>query len=183
MPDQVLTGQNIYSRFKMIIITNFSYLINLKVVSYMNPDYKDLSTTLINNYIRPSFQRIKVLEYLIKNQFHPTVDRIFKDLQNEIPTLSKSTVYNTLDLFVSVGLVRVLTIEDNETRYDIVTENHGHFKCEECGAIYNFKVDIDLLTTDELTGFKVQDRNVYFKGVCSKCLLNMNNNNRKEQFS
>jgi len=137
----------------MIIITNFSYLINLKVVSYMNPDYKDLSTTLINNYIRPSFQRIKVLEYLIKNQFHPTVDRIFKDLQNEIPTLSKSTVYNTLDLFVSVGLVRVLTIEDNETRYDIVTENHGHFKCEECGAIYNFKVDIDLLTTDELTGF------------------------------
>ncbi|MDZ4131978.1 MAG: Fur family transcriptional regulator [Dethiobacteria bacterium] len=180
LPVRVLTGQNIYSRFKIIIITNLSYLISLKVVSNMNSGYKDLSTALINNYIRPSFQRIKVLEYLIKNQFHPTVDQIFKDLQNEIPTLSKTTIYNTLDLFVAAGLVRVLTIEDNETRYDIVTENHGHFKCEECGGIYNFKVDLDLLTTDELTGFKVLDRNVYFKGVCSKCLLNMNNNKRKE---
>lgn len=147
----------------------------------MNTEYKNLSTTLTNHHIRPSFQRIKILEYLIKNQLHPNVDRIFKDLQSDIPTLSKATIYNTLDLFVAAGLVRVLTIEYHETRYDIVTENHGHFKCEECGAIYNFKVDLDLLTTEELTGFKVLDRNVYFKGICSKCLLNMNNNKRKEQ--
>jgi Fur family transcriptional regulator, peroxide stress response regulator len=149
----------------------------------MNNGFKNLATTLTSNNIRPSFQRIKVLEYLIKNQVHPTVDRIFKDLLSEIPTLSKTTVYNTLDLFVAAGLVRVLTIEDNETRYDIITETHGHFKCEECGAIYNFKVDTGLLATDELTGFKIVDRNVYFKGVCSKCLLNINNNKRKEQIS
>ncbi len=147
----------------------------------MIPIFKDLSAMLAKNNIRPSYQRIKILDYLIKNQFHPNVDRIYKDLQSEIPTLSKATIYNSLDLFVAAGLVRVLTIEDHETRYDIVTENHGHFKCEECGAIYNFKVDIDLLTTDELTDFKILDRNVYFKGVCSKCLLNMNNNKRKEQ--
>jgi Fur family transcriptional regulator, peroxide stress response regulator len=109
--------------------------------------------------------------------------KIFKDLQSEVPTLSKATIYNTLNLFVKAGLVRVLTIEDNETRYDIVTENHGHFKCEECGTIYNFKVDPELLATDDLAGFKVVERNVYFKGVCSKCLLNMNNKKREEQIS
>ena len=149
----------------------------------MNYLLKNIADTLTKNKIRPSFQRIKVLDYLISNQHHPNVDRIFKDLQSEVPTLSKATIYNTLNLFVKAGLVRVLTIEDKETRYDIVTETHGHFKCEECGTIFNFEVDPELLATDELAGFKIVERNVYFKGVCSKCLLNMNNKCRKEQIS
>ncbi len=149
----------------------------------MNLLFKDLSTELITKNIRPSFQRLKVLEYLIKNPCHPTVDQIYKDLQSEIPTLSKTTIYNTLDLFQKANLVQVLTIEDNETRYDIITKTHGHFKCEKCGVISNFTVDIDSFIPEELTGFKVMDKNVYFKGVCLKCLLNINNNERKEKLS
>ena len=140
----------------------------------MNLLYQDLSTELINRNIRPSHQRIKVLEYLIKNQGHPTVDQIFRDLQREIPTLSKATIYNSLKLFLAAGLIRTVNIEDNETRYDIITETHGHFKCETCGSISNFQIDIDSIVTGELTGFKVVDRNVYFKGVCQNCLLNKN---------
>jgi Fur family transcriptional regulator, peroxide stress response regulator len=147
----------------------------------MDSLFKNIADTLSENNIRPSFQRIKVLEYLLNNQHHPNVDQIFRDLQSSIPTLSKATIYNTLSLFVKAGLVRVLTIEDKETRYDIITETHGHFKCEVCGTIYNFEVNPDLMTTNELEGFKVVDKNVYFKGICSKCLLNMNNKERKEQ--
>jgi Ferric uptake regulator family. len=44
----------------------------------------------------------------------------------------------------------VLTIEDNETRYDIKMPNHGHFKCELCGKIFDFAVNIDNFMTDEL---------------------------------
>jgi Fur family transcriptional regulator, peroxide stress response regulator len=149
----------------------------------LNPLFKNISDTLTRKMIRPSFQRIKVLEYLNKNQHHPSVDTIYKDLQSEVPTLSKATIYNTLNLFVKAGLVRVLTIEDNETRYDIITENHGHFKCGQCGTIYNFEVNPELLATDDLAGFKVVEKNVYFKGVCSKCLLNMNTKKREEQIS
>ncbi|MDW7739148.1 MAG: Fur family transcriptional regulator [Bacillota bacterium] len=138
--------------------------------------YKDLSNTLKDKNIRPSIQRIKIFEYLIKNSCHPTVDQIFKDLQSEIPTISKTTIYNTLNLFLEAGLVQVLTIEENETRYDIITETHGHFKCEECGSIFNFSIKVDLIDTKELTGFKVFDRNVYFKGVCPKCLSSIINN-------
>ncbi len=149
----------------------------------MSSLFKSIADTLKENKIRPSFQRIKVLEYLINNQHHPNVDQIYKDLQSEVPTLSKATIYNTLNLFVKAGLVKVLTIEDKETRYDIVTETHGHFKCEKCGTIYNFEVDPELLASDDLVGFKVVDKNVYFKGICLKCLLDINNENRKEQIS
>ena len=140
----------------------------------MRLSFADLPAELKNRNIRPSHQRIKVLEYLIKNQGHPTVDQIYKDLQSEISTLSKATIYNTLNLFLEVGLVRVLTIEESETRFDIITEDHGHLKCEKCGTIFNFNVDIDSIITEPLTGFKVIEKNVYFKGVCPKCLFNIN---------
>ena len=145
--------------------------------------FQDLSTELGNRNIRPSHQRIKVLEYLTNNQCHPTVDQIFKDLQSEIPTLSKATIYNTLKLFLEAGLVRALNIEDNETRYDIITEAHGHFKCEECCTIYNFQIDIDSIAAEELTGFKVVDKSVYFKGVCQKCLFNINHRTERSKYN
>jgi len=151
-----------------------------KGTSKMKLIFENPSTELLNRNIRPSHQRIKVLEYLIKNQCHPTVDQVFRDLQSEIPTLSKSTIYNTLYLFLEAGLIRVITIEDNETRYEIITETHGHFKCQKCGAIFDFDIDIDSLATGNMIGFKVIEKNVYFKGICPKCLININHNGRKE---
>lgn len=133
----------------------------------------DIKKELKNRNINPSYQRLKILEYLNQNHCHPTVDRIFTDLQKTIPTLSKTTVYNTLKKLIEEGLVRVITIEDNETRYDINTEDHGHFKCENCGIIFDFNINMDLLVPMELEEFKVLDKNVYFKGVCPQCLLNI----------
>ena len=142
----------------------------------MEPLFEEMKKELKRKNIHLSYQRSKILEYLTQKQDHPTADQIFIDLQQNISTLSKTTVYNTLRILVDAGLVRVITIEDNEARYDIFTENHGHFKCESCGTIYNFSVDMDSLTSGDLNNFKINDRNVYFKGICSKCLLDIDNN-------
>lgn len=134
--------------------------------------YDFLSKELKKKNIRLSHHRLKVLEYLSSNLNHPTVDKIFVDLQKEVPTLSKTTIYNTLDVLVKAGMARVVTIEDNETRYDIITENHGHFKCERCGLIYNFAIDLSEYNSQDLAGFDVFERSVYFKGICYGCLSN-----------
>ncbi|MGZ5491385.1 MAG: Fur family transcriptional regulator [Nitrososphaeraceae archaeon] len=138
----------------------------------MNQKIDNLVKTLVEKNIKPSYQRIKILEYLITKRNHPTVDKIFNDLIKEIPTLSKATVYNTLDLFKKANLAIVVTIENNETRYDAKVASHGHFKCENCGNIYDFDVNIDNLPVDSLEHFKINEKNVYFKGVCPKCLSN-----------
>jgi Fur family peroxide stress response transcriptional regulator len=132
--------------------------------------FQDLTNLLVQNNIRPSYQRIKILEYLHNHQNHPTADDIFHALIPEIPTLSKSTVYNTLDLFIKNNLARLLSIEDTEARFDIITSNHGHFKCVSCGEIYNFNIDIENMTIKELDGFSIEDKNIFFKGICNKCL-------------
>ncbi len=134
-------------------------------------EFNDLLNELKDNKIRLSHQRLKILEYLTQNHNHPTADQIYNGLHGEVPTLSKTTVYNTLNSLTEAGIVRVLTIEDNETRYDIITGNHGHFKCESCGNIYDFNIDIDSLKPNELEGFKIDNKNVYFKGLCPQCLL------------
>ena len=132
----------------------------------------DLSECMKKNNIKPSYSRIKILDYLVTKRSHPTVDEIHQELVKELPTLSKSTVYNTLNLFIKEKLARILTIEDNETRYDATVENHGHFKCEECGNIYDFIINIDAVETMGLQRFKVHEKNVYFKGLCKSCLTN-----------
>lgn len=140
----------------------------------MNPTFNFVTNQLKKHNIRLSIRRLKVLEYLCNNQNHPTVDQIYVNLHKDVPTLSKTTIYNTLHTLVKLGLVRIINIEDNETRYDILTEDHGHFKCENCGKIFNFNVGLNSFTTDELSGFRIMDRNLYFKGICQKCLININ---------
>ncbi len=135
----------------------------------MKHEIESLTEMLLSRNIKPSYQRIKILEYLIGNRIHPTVEKIFSDLHKEIPTLSKTTIYNTLNLFIEADLVRVITIEDNETRYDIDTSDHGHFKCLDCGEIYDFDADMDNIKVDGLRNFVINDRSLYFKGICGSC--------------
>ncbi len=87
--------------------------------------------------IKPSTIRIKVLEFLLNNKIHPTVDDIYKSLLEDIPTLSKTSVYNTLDLFSEKGIVNIVALYEKELRYDIEKNSHGHFKCEKCGKVYD----------------------------------------------
>jgi len=135
----------------------------------LNQKIKFLSEELKRRNINPSYQRMKVFEYLTQKKNHPTVDEIYKELVKEVPTLSKATVYNTLDLLEKAKLARVVNIEDNMTRYDSEVSVHGHFKCENCGKIIDFPVDIDAISTDSLKNFTITDKDVYFKGICPGC--------------
>ncbi len=124
---------------------------------------------LIDKGINPSFQRLKIYEYLAKTYAHPTVDMIFTELAKEIPTLSKTTIYNTLSLFQRSGIVSGLTIDANEIRYDPDPRVHAHFKCFECGSIFDIPVEpsyADMVIAEE---HEVKERHIYLKGTCKNC--------------
>lgn len=138
----------------------------------MQKTTKALMDYLRDKDIKPSNIRIKVLEFLMNNKTHPTVDEIYKALLDDIPTLSKTSIYNTLDIFSEKGIVRVLALGKKELRYDIDTSNHGHFKCEECGKIYDFPIEGNILDSSELEGFKVNFKNLNVYGICKICNTN-----------
>ncbi|NLT58876.1 MAG: transcriptional repressor [Clostridiales bacterium] len=136
----------------------------------MKPSFEALKQELARKNIHLSHQRLKVLDYLTRYPCHPTAEQIFADLHKDLSTLSKTTVYNTLRTLAEAGLVRVITTDNNESRYEIATDNHGHFKCDCCGAIYDFWIDTEALHSPDLAHFEIGSRSVYFKGVCPRCL-------------
>ena len=123
--------------------------------------------------IKPSVQRIAIMDYLLTHRTHPAIDEIYLALCEQIPTLSKTTVYNTLKLFVEHGAAQMLTIDERNTCYDADIQLHAHFLCKKCGKI------IDLPSSTEQTkvsamkeeGFKVDEIHQYFKGYCPSCLM------------
>ena len=146
-------------------------LLQTGVVS-MKISIDDIREYLLKNNIKPSYARIKILEYLVEKDSHPTVEEIYSNLVNEIPTLSKTTVYNTMKLLIDANIARIITIEENEMRYDADMGNHGHFKCNECGKIYDFYIVSDSTEKAELKNFKIMEKSVYYKGICQECLSN-----------
>lgn len=95
---------------------------------------------------------------------------IYQKLVKEIPTFSKTTVYNTLNLFVEKNVALLITIDENETRYDADISLHGYFKCDVCGKIYDIRLTSSDILPAELNNFKISESHIYFKGTCPLCL-------------
>ena len=75
-----------------------------------------------------------------------------------------------MNLFIEKKIVEAITIEGTEIRYDLYDPNsHGHFKCEECGEVYDIKLDWNTLEIPDLEGFEVKEQYIHFKGICAKC--------------
>lgn len=119
--------------------------------------------------IKPSYQRVKIYEFLMNTVEHPTVENIYNALNGDIPTLSKTTVYNTLKTFIEKEIAMVITIDENETRFDADTSLHGHFKCEVCHSVYDFDVKIDDISHEALEGFEIREKQMFYYGICKKC--------------
>ena len=126
---------------------------------------------LLEYRIKPSVQRIAIMDYLLKHKSHPSIDEIYMALSQEIPTLSKTTVYNTLKLFVEHGAAQMLTIDERNVNFDCVVTPHAHFLCKRCGKIYDFHIDDEKLFLDKFTGtgFKVEEIHPYYRGICAEC--------------
>jgi Fe2+ or Zn2+ uptake regulation protein len=119
--------------------------------------------------IKASYQRLRIFDYLQKSKEHPTVSTIYDDLLPEIPSLSRATVYNTLNLFVDKRIAKVLPLEDHEARFDIMAEDHAHFRCDSCGEIYDIPSENLDLHLKNMPGYSVRETEVLIKGICPHC--------------
>lgn len=127
---------------------------------------------LLAHGVKPSVQRLAVMDYLLAHPTHPTVDVIYRGLSGSMPTLSKATVYNTLRLFVSCGLARQLTIDEHEACYDADMSPHAHFLCTACGRVSDVPLPVSgvsSLLAAPSAGYRVSDVNLYYRGLCPAC--------------
>jgi len=134
---------------------------------------KQTNAKLSSNGIKPTYQRMRILKFLHQNRTHPTADTIYRELLKDIPTISRTTVYNTLKKLNDRGMVAMLTITGNEARFDSETAPHHHFLCEKCGAIIDIDVRCPLADKMSVGGHTIKEIHGYFKGVCSRCVASV----------
>mgnify|MGYP003429594140 CR=1 FL=1 len=125
--------------------------------------------TLQNAGIRPSLQRIAIYAYMCEHPVHPDVETVYDDLYPIYPTLSKTTVYNTLKLFEENKIVRSIKIEDDKLRFDADMSEHVHFKCTKCGKIFDIPMNQDLQGYSLPKGFETSKIQLNLWGLCPDC--------------
>ena len=121
--------------------------------------------------IKPSVQRIAILEYMMTHNIHPTVETVYNALVGKIQTLSVTTVYNTLRMFAEKGVAQMVTIDEHRVCYDGFTDPHVHFFCKQCGKVFDVQ-DLPAPTIGEgmaVDGHQVNEVQLYYRGLCSEC--------------
>jgi len=80
-------------------------------------------------------QRIEVAEILLEKPQHMSADQILERLRKAGSSVSKATVYNTLNLFGKRGIVREVMVDPVRKFYDSTTHPHHHFYNVDTGEL------------------------------------------------
>ncbi|MFN4220235.1 MAG: Fur family transcriptional regulator [bacterium] len=130
----------------------------------------EISKILEKHNIKPSLIRIKILEYIINSKSHPTAHEIYQKLKPQIPTLSKTSVYLNLNLFVNKKIIQNIKTKQ-EQRFDYIENQHINFYCNQCKVIIDIPLK-EIKVNFENDNFIFEKLNIFAEGVCKICAKN-----------
>jgi Fur family iron response transcriptional regulator len=90
--------------------------------------------------IRPTAQRVRIASLLLSGPQHLSAEQILANLREAGARVSKATVYNTLNLFASHGLIRLLSVDGSRAWFDSNVDAHYHFHDTSSGALIDVPV-------------------------------------------
>ena len=136
---------------------------------------EQIVSSLRDEGLRITPQRIAIVDYLLKTEDHPSADLIHKIVRKRFPMVSLSTVYKTLDLLKEKKLVNEIEVE-GEARFDAHTNEHINLVCMKCGKIDD--VDEESLKEIQVNAAKkskylILRSNFELHGYCSSCKSRM----------
>ncbi|HKY33803.1 MAG TPA: transcriptional repressor [Candidatus Polarisedimenticolia bacterium] len=132
-------------------------------------------------------QRLAIYEAVVQSRTHPGAEEIFGAVRGRFPTISRGTVYRTLETLCSMGLVTDVSRARGTARFEAVLEPHHHLVCLGCRRI----IDLHDPSLDEVVrraspsrggrrgrsggedegaaGFEITGYQVQFVGYCKDC--------------
>jgi Fur family transcriptional regulator, ferric uptake regulator len=124
--------------------------------------------------LRLTPQREMILVELHQPGEPVTAEEIYDRVAIHSTSLERSTVYRTLDLLTSLGMVTSIDRGDRIRRYELVdmVEPHIHLVCRHCGKVIGMTVErlqpfLDAVQADDL--FTPDLANMTIPGLCRDC--------------
>lgn len=116
-------------------------------------------------------QRITITQLVLKNREHPTAEQLYDQVVKVHPTVSLSTIYNTLRILKNMNILNEISYNDMK-RFDANPNPHLNLVCEICGKITDIEEPIlyDLLRqVTNQQNFTVTNQHINVYGECKYC--------------
>ncbi|HEV2783607.1 MAG TPA: transcriptional repressor [Actinophytocola sp.] len=121
--------------------------------------------------MRMTPQRQFVLDALVDLE-HATPEQICQYVQRSTPTVNITTIYRTLELLESLGVVRHTHLGHGAPNYSLHEHQHVHLVCHKCGRVEEVPRErlAELAGTlrDEY-GFALDASHLALTGRCRQC--------------
>jgi Fur family ferric uptake transcriptional regulator len=132
---------------------------------------------------RLTMSREAILEVLAKSDKHLSAEDIYMKIHPRHPNIGLTTIYRTLDVLSSLGMVYKLDFGDGRARYEFAEgpkgeHHHHHLVCTGCNRVIDYTDfiddEIELLNQTEQGlskkySFKITNHLIQFYGLCEKC--------------
>ncbi len=118
--------------------------------------------------------RRAVVATLLDAEGHVTADEVAARVQAELPDVSVSTVYRTLEVLERLGEIEHVHVGQGHgpSRYHLAGRHHAHLLCRNCDSV----IEVDLSELDDLArrlddahGFQLEPGHFALLGTCRAC--------------
>ena len=121
---------------------------------------------------RMTLQRMAILHVLHHSGRHLSPTDVFEQARKDLPRLTETTVYRTLEFLARNRLVRPAHTRNGHLVYEIARHEHHHLKCRNCGSEMEVEHALLVKLYSELetaSGYRLTDSHVTFFGLCPDC--------------
>lgn len=127
---------------------------------------------LESNRHRKTPERFAILSRAVSMPEHFGGDDLFSIMEREGYHVSRSTVYNTLDLLCECGILVRHRFGTRAARYEVAMQNHCHLICLRCGRVDETRSPDfgNVLPLMDSGGFRPSYYSTSVYGLCSDCL-------------
>jgi len=124
--------------------------------------------------LKITLARREVFREVFNRHHHFDADDLYLKLKERGASVSRASVYRTLTLLVSSGLVRKMDLGEGRSTYEHILghPHHDHLVCLRCSNIYEFNnPEIEELQHKicEEFEFKLMSHSQQLYGVCKEC--------------
>ena len=118
---------------------------------------------------RKSKQRDAIITELKSRYDHPTAMDLYLSVREQIPNLSLGTLYRNLSQLEECG--EIIKIPDGaQDRFDGNPAPHAHFKCNDCGKVYDINICDDCLKNNNDRNIsQIYGYSLILFGKCKSC--------------
>ena len=136
-----------------------------------NPVVRKFNEYLDAHGMRHTPERYAILNRIMNINGHFTIEELQQLIDGDGFRVSRSTVYNTVELLIEAKMLRRHVFEGLQVQYERITLPHTHLICTICGKVKevrdpNFAA---FMNARRFNAFNTDHYSLYVYGTCSTC--------------